>query len=112
MSIVAKRKPVLIGCPQYRELVRGSYECDESGRYMLGAEGQFVLRLVRCGQRGGRCMETLCALHRFNKGGGATWYPSEVLAMREPSVGRSRPTGSIAKVRRSARARGGMDVLA
>ena len=109
---MAKRKPVLIGCPQYRELVRGSYECDESGAYMLGADGQFVLRLVSCGQRGGRCVETLCALHRFNKGGGATWYPSEVLAMRESSSGRSGEAGSGAEAGGAARARGGMDVLA
>jgi len=86
---VAKRKPVLIGCPQYRKLVRGNYSCDESGRYLFGSNGRFVLKLICCGQDGGRCMQTLCALHRFNRRGSSTWFPGQVLAMRERPGGRS-----------------------
>jgi hypothetical protein len=78
-----KRKPIQIGCPQYRVLVGGTYECDEHGRYLRGPDGDFVLPRVQCGQYGGKCMQTLCVLHRFNRGGTGSWYPSGVFALRE-----------------------------
>jgi len=87
---MAKYKSILIGCPQHRKLIRGSYECDDGGRYLLGADGTFVLQRVRCGHDGGRCMQTLCVLHRFNQGGGASWYPSQILALDEPPPSRPR----------------------
>jgi hypothetical protein len=74
-------KPILIGCPQHRKLVRGRYECDEQGAYRAGPDGKFILAHARCDQDGGRCMQTLCVLHRFNRRGGSSWYPSQVLAM-------------------------------
>jgi hypothetical protein len=79
----AKRKPILIGCPQYLRLVRGTYACDEHGRYALGRGGEFLLERARCDQLGGRCMQTLCALHRYNRRGPTTWYPYRLLAMRQ-----------------------------
>jgi hypothetical protein len=87
---MAKHKPILIGCPQHRRLIRGSYECDGDGRYRLGPDGAFVLQRVRCGHNGGRCMQTLCVLHRFNQGGAASWYPSQILALDEPPTPRRR----------------------
>ena len=80
---MAKSKPILIACPQYGTLVDGTYQCDETGAYRLGPDGTFDLKLVRCSQHGGRCMETLCALHRYNRGGPDTWYPGRVLAMAD-----------------------------
>ena len=79
-----KRKAILIGCPQYRVLVRGTYECDEHGRYLRAPDGEFLLPRVRCDQCGGKCMQTLCVLHRFNRAGAGSWYPSGVYALREP----------------------------
>jgi hypothetical protein len=78
---MATWKPILIGCPQHRKLVRGRYECDEEGSYRLGADGAFVLARARCDQEGGRCMQTLCVLHRYNRRGGGSWYPAQILAM-------------------------------
>jgi len=77
------RKPVLIGCPQYRQLVRGWCDCDENGEYLRAADGHFLLEHVRCEQRTGRCMQTLCVLHRFNRAGAGSWYPSGVWAMND-----------------------------
>jgi hypothetical protein len=81
---MAKHKAILIACPQYLRLVRGTYECDESGRYPLDEEGNFMLYRVRCGQHEGRCMQTLCALHRYNRMGKGSWYPVRILAAPEP----------------------------
>jgi hypothetical protein len=78
-----KQKAIQIGCPQYRVLVPGTYERDEHGRYVRAVDGQFLLPRVRCGQYGGKCMQTLCVLHRFNRGGSGSWYPSGVYALRE-----------------------------
>jgi len=80
---MAKRKPILIGCPQYQILVRGTCECDEGGHYLRTGDGQLRLDRVRCGQYGGRCMQTLCVLHRYNRGGAGSWYPSGVWAMTD-----------------------------
>ena len=81
--MAAKTKPILIGCPQYSELVGGQYECDASGQYAMAPDGSFALPRVQCGHRGGRCMQTLCALHRYNRRGAGTWFPSKILAMRD-----------------------------
>ncbi len=70
--------PVMIACPERRKLVRGQCECDENGQYPTGPAGGLTLAKVRCGQDGGRCTQTLCALHRHNRPGPGTWYPSEV----------------------------------
>lgn len=78
---MARSKLILIACPQHRRHVRGSCPCDDSGRYRLAPDGSFNLDLVRCDQDGGRCAETLCALHRYNRRGPGTWYPSHVRAM-------------------------------
>jgi hypothetical protein len=77
---MGQHRPILIACPQYGRLVRGTYACDPAGGYVLGPEGRFLLNRVRCAQQEGRCMETLCALHRFNRGGPGTWFPGRVLA--------------------------------
>jgi len=88
---VSAYKRILIGCPRYRRLVSGSYACDASGEPRLGANGEFLLAHVRCGQRGGRCTQTLCALHRHNRGGKGSWYPSHVFAGKAP-----RPRAAVA----------------
>ena len=80
---MAKRKPILIGCPQHGKLVRGTYLCDDAGNYRLGPDGQFLVELVECGHNGGRCMQTLCVLHRYNRRGAGSWYPSRLLAAPE-----------------------------
>ncbi len=80
---MARTKPIQIGCPQYHVLVRGSYECDEDGSCPLGPKGEFLLHRVRCEQYGGRCMQTLCVLHRHNRRGAGSWYPTGVWALRD-----------------------------
>ena len=77
---MATRRPILIGCPQCQQLVSGSYECDEAGEYLLGADGSFLLDRARCDHRGGRCVQTLCVLHRHSRRGPRSWFPSEVVA--------------------------------
>jgi hypothetical protein len=90
-------QPILIACPALRRVVRGRCAADESGRCRRGADGSFPLSAVTCGQDGGRCGETLCALHRYNRRGPGTWYPDRVWALRTPPAGRNRdqprPTG-------------------
>jgi hypothetical protein len=73
--------PILIGCPQHGRFVRGWYDCDESGRPRLGADGSYLLACARCDHDRGRCMQTLCGLHRFNRRGPRTWLPSEIRAV-------------------------------
>ena len=107
---MAKRKKIQIGCPQYRRLVSGTYACDASGRYRLLPDGTFDIGLVQCDQRGGRCAQTLCVLHRFNRGGPESWYPSQVLAAPEPGSGRSPPRRGAGRRRKATD--GGLDVLA
>lgn len=76
-----KRQPILIGCPQCRRLVSGTYRCDDRGRYALGPNGEFVLDRARCGQDAGRCAQTLCVLHRFNRRVAGSWYPTGIWAL-------------------------------
>ena len=80
---MSRYRPILVGCPQYRVFVRGSYECDENGQYILAADGSFALSRARCGHYGGRCMQTLCALHRYNRRGKGSWFPQTILARME-----------------------------
>ncbi len=89
------RKPVLIGCPQYQRPVRGSYACGADGEYLLGPGGEFLVEHVRCGHNGGRCMQTLCVLHRYNRGGPGAWYPGTIRATRQGRR-RSHPAGGPA----------------
>ena len=112
--MAVKRKPILIGCPQFNKLMRGSYECDDEFEYLLAPDGSFVLDRVQCGHDGGRCAETLCALHRHNRRGPATWYPSKILAMTKPSPPKARARRKSAGKARTSSARkrdGGMDLL-
>jgi len=92
---VSRSKPILIGCPHCHALVRGQYDCDERGEYRLGGDGTFLLERLRCGQREGRCAQTLCVLHRLNRGGGASWYPESVWPVEQP---RRRRGGRISSV--------------
>ena len=88
-----RHKGILIGCPEYHVLVRGTYECDENGRYLLDSKGAFLLAMVRCTHHGGRCAQTLCVLHRYNNRGPGSWFPDRVLAAPQRSTrpGRPRP---------------------
>jgi hypothetical protein len=74
-------KPILIACPEFNRLVRGTYHRNEDGRMARGRDGGFLLRLVHCSHMEGRCAQTLCALHRFNRGGPQTWVPDRIFAM-------------------------------
>ncbi len=108
---MAKRKPILIGCPQHGRLVRGTYLCDDAGDYRLGPGGQFLVELVECDHDGGRCMQTLCVLHRYNRRGAGSWYPSRLLAAPEKQArakSAQRPTAPRPKQAEG----GGTDVLA
>lgn len=80
---MTKSKPIMIACPGQNRLVRGWYECDERGRYRLNGDGTFSFALARCCQDDGRCMQTLCVLHRFNRRGPGSWYPSHIRALPE-----------------------------
>ncbi|MFP4105199.1 MAG: hypothetical protein ACLFVU_03820 [Phycisphaerae bacterium] len=84
---MSKQKPILIGCPQSHALVRGMYDCDDSGEYLLGHDGNFVLARARCGQDNGRCAQTMCVLHRYNRRRKGSWYPTTILAMPNRSGG-------------------------
>jgi hypothetical protein len=93
---------IRIACPEYQKLVRGTYEPDQRGRFLYAADGGFLLNMVRCGQMEGRCIQTLCALHRYNRGGPGSWYPPHIYAMAQRSKpapgrtgGRKPPGGSI-----------------
>ena len=85
-------KAVEIACPHQRKIIKGLYPCGSDGRYLLAADGVFGLELVECSQDEGRCVETLCALHRFNRRGPGTWYPNELRAIPERKPRRQRPT--------------------
>jgi len=86
-------KTVEIACPHQRKIVKALYPRGPDGRYLCEADGTFNLELVECSQDDGRCAETLCALHRFNRRGAGTWYPDQIRAMREGNQSRDRPTG-------------------
>ncbi len=94
---MVRTKPILIACPQYRRTVRGTYQSGEDGSLLLGGDGEYILDHVRCEQYGGRCMQTLCALHRYNKRGPKSWYPKIILAhpsaKRPPRPRKADPTG-------------------
>jgi hypothetical protein len=78
MENSTKTKPVLIACPQYRRYVRGVYLCDRAGATALTDGGTISLAHVQCGQEGGRCAQTLCVLHRYNRRGAGSWFPESV----------------------------------
>jgi len=86
-----KSMPIVIACPELRKAVRGTYPCDPSGHYKVRGDGALDLALVTCGQDGGRCTQTLCALHRYNRRGPGTWYPDSVQAMPESPTPRRQP---------------------
>jgi len=78
----SRRQPIFIICPQHLKQVRGWYESGSDGKFRYAADGGYVLDYVRCSQDGGRCMQTLCVLHRYNRRGPASWYPEKILAVR------------------------------
>jgi len=76
-----KHKPIWIICPQHLKRVRGWYEAGPDGAFRYTPGGEYVLDDVRCTHDGGRCMQTLCVLHRYNRRGPESWYPERILAM-------------------------------
>jgi hypothetical protein len=76
---MASTRPILIACPQYHTLVRGQYACDAAGCYLLGPGGSFLLERASCDQRGGRCSQSLCVLHRYNRQGSGSWFPEKII---------------------------------
>ena len=85
-SPMSQYKPILIGCPQYQRFVRGTYECDETGKYLRTADGNFSLEQTKCGHCGGRCAQTLCVLHRHNRLSDRSWHPYSVLPVQKENV--------------------------
>ena len=81
-----RTRPIQIACPELGRIVRGSYLPGPGGRFVHAADGGFLLNFVRCGQDGGRCAQTLCALHRYNRRGPGTWFPDRVFALPERSA--------------------------
>jgi len=81
-----KRRQILIGCPHYQRLVRGTYACGPDGDYDLAPDGSFLLERAECSHQAGRCAQTLCVLHRYNRGGPGSWYPSRLLAVGSPKA--------------------------
>ena len=103
---MTKRRPILIECPHYQKLVRGTYECDPDGHYLVAADGSFVLDRARCSHNAGRCAQTLCVLHRYNQRGGGSWYPSHLVP-----VGRSKRRQQASRRAGRQREGSGTDVL-
>jgi len=89
-----RMKNIEIACPHQRRIIKALYPCRPDGRYLSGVDGTFDLELVECSQDDGRCAETLCALHRFNRRGAGTWYPDQIRAMREGKQISDRPTNA------------------
>ena len=89
----SKRKNIEIACPHQRRVIKASYPCGPDGRYLRRAYGTFDLELVRCSQDEGRCAETLCALHRFNRRGTGTWYPDQIRVRRDGKQTGEGPSG-------------------
>jgi hypothetical protein len=75
---MAETRPILIGCPHYKRFVRGEYEIDAAGEYVLGPDGSFLLGRTRCGHNAGRCTQTLCVLHRHCRRGPTSWFPERI----------------------------------
>jgi len=88
---VARHKSVFISCPQYNRFVRGRCECNETGDYKLAADGSFTLEMIQCSQMDSRCMQTLCALHRYNRRAPGTWYPDKIVASRDVPTPAQKP---------------------
>ncbi len=88
------REQILIGCPRYKVYVTGSYECDEAGEFLLRQDGTFDISRAKCGQLGGKCNETLCFLHRYNKRRPGTWYPTEILTPKSKDAPPSAASGT------------------
>ncbi|MBT3199043.1 MAG: hypothetical protein HN350_03915 [Phycisphaerales bacterium] len=78
-----RKKIIEIACPHQQREIRGLYPCSPDGQYIMLPDGAFNLTLIECSQDHGRCAETLCALHRFNRLGPGTWYPDTLRAVRE-----------------------------
>lgn len=87
---MARSKPIMIACPQYRIAVRGNYRCEADGSCPMGPDANYILDRVSCSQHAGRCMQTLCALHRYNNRGPGSWYPEIIFALPDKSSGHSR----------------------
>ncbi len=77
---MAKQRPIQIGCPNYQKLVPGSYDCDNQGNYLVAEDGAYLVERVHCGHLAGKCAQTLCILHRHNRGGPKSWFPSRIVA--------------------------------
>jgi len=102
-----RRKPIWIVCPQHAKRVRGWYEAGPDGAFRFGPGETYLLESVRCSQDGGRCMQTLCVLHRYNRRGPESWYPEKVLAMPEPKHRASGHGPASQSTRRRGQARNG-----
>ena len=96
-----KIKTVEIACPHQGKIIKALYPCGPDGQYLCRGDGSFDVELVRCSQDEGRCAETLCALHRFNRRGPGTWYPDRIRTMRDTKQRGDRPTNAADRKKNS-----------
>ena len=76
-------KLIHIACPARKRVVQGKCITDKKGDIPTGPDGAIDLREVCCNQDSGKCTETLCAMHRFNRMGPSTWFPDRILIAPE-----------------------------
>ncbi|MFP4354842.1 MAG: hypothetical protein ACLFUJ_06920 [Phycisphaerae bacterium] len=86
-----RERPIQIACPELGRRVRGSYHPGPGGQFCYGPAGDFLLDFVTCSQNSGRCCQTLCALHRYNRRGQGTWYPDRLYAMGQVAARPANP---------------------
>ena len=112
---MAKQRPIQIGCPAYQKLVPGTYDCDARGEYLLSPDGSFLVERTHCGHLAGRCVQTLCILHRHNRGHARSWFPSRLVAspLGKGGAGKAKPkSGRRREPAGPSPGTNGLDVLA
>lgn len=64
-----------IACPGFKRWVKGIYDTDPSGKYLVGENGTPMASRTFCFNEGNTCPHTACLLHRAGKG---TTAPSTI----------------------------------
>lgn len=64
-----------IACPGYRRWVKGYYDVDSGGRYLLNEQGKPIPERTYCFNENNTCPHETCLLHRKGKG---TVAPSSI----------------------------------
>ena len=87
---MTKSRQILIECPHYQKMVRGTYETGPDGQYLVADDGSFILDRAACSHNGGVCAQSLCVLHRYNRRGDGSWHPTRLVPTGRPKR-RQRP---------------------